>query len=235
MTELAEVFRNSKVVLPVIHVSSTKQALRNARIAQDCGADGVFLINHVIEPDKLLRCHRNVTEAFSDLWIGLNCLGWTPAQVFESIPRTTDGVWVDNALIREGQDRQDEAEYVLEVQRRSNWSGLYFGGTAFKYQPAVTDLRNVTRTAAAYMDVVTTSGPATGEAASVDKIRSMKEALGDRPLAIASGITPDNVDDYLGVADCFLVATGISKTFDELCENKARALVGRVHGWSHHG
>lgn len=56
----------------------------------------------------------------------------------------------------------------------------------------------------------------------------MKEALGDLPLAIASGITPDNIKRYLPYADCYLVATGISKSFTELDEARLRALVGRV-------
>jgi len=75
------------------------------------------------------------------------------------------------------------------------------------------------------MDVVTTSGPGTGEAASVSKIRAMKAALGDFPLAIASGITPENVGPYLGVADCFLVATGISADFSDFDPLRIRALM----------
>jgi hypothetical protein len=42
----------------------------------------------------------------------------------------------------------------------------------------------------------------------VNAARPLKRALGDWPLAIASGITPENVGEYLPVADCFLVATG---------------------------
>jgi hypothetical protein len=34
-------------------------------------------------------------------------------------------------------------------------------------------------------------------------------ALGDLPLAIAGGIIPENVRDYLPISDCYLVATGI--------------------------
>jgi predicted TIM-barrel enzyme len=65
------------------------------------------------------------------------------------------------------------------------------------------------------MDVVTTSGPGTGEAASVEKIRTMKNALGDFPLAIASGLTPENVGDFRDLADCFLVASGISSSWTD--------------------
>ncbi len=79
-----------------------------------------------------------------------------------------------------------------------------------------------------FMDVVTTSGPGTGHAVHVDKIRAMKEALGQFPLAIASGITAENVQDYLPWSDCYLVATGISKSFVELDPILVKALIARV-------
>ncbi len=85
--------------------------------------------------------------------------------------------------------------------------------------------------AARYMDVVTTSGPGTGESVDIDKIARMKKALGDTPLAIASGITPENVPDYLPHADSFLVATGISSSFEELDPARVRLLVQRVHSF----
>ena len=56
----------------------------------------------------------------------------------------------------------------------------------------------------------------------------MKQAIGDFPLAIASGITPENVKDYLEVADCFLVATGISNSFSELSPVRVRELVRNI-------
>jgi predicted TIM-barrel enzyme len=56
----------------------------------------------------------------------------------------------------------------------------------------------------------------------------MKAALGDVPLAIASGITPENVGDYLEMADCFLVATGISKSWLAFDEERVREFVRRV-------
>src|SRR5262245_19066696 len=83
-----------------------------------------------------------------------------------------------------------------------------------------------------YMDVVTTSGPGTGHAADTNKIWRMKLALGDTPLAIASGITPENVGNYLPHADSFLVATGISHSFTELDPSRVRALIERVRAFA---
>ena len=56
----------------------------------------------------------------------------------------------------------------------------------------------------------------------------MKAALGDVPLAIASGITPENVGCYLEIADCFLVATGISKSFVDLDAGLLQELVNTI-------
>jgi predicted TIM-barrel enzyme len=82
------------------------------------------------------------------------------------------------------------------------------------------------------MDVVTTSGPGTGQAARPEKVRAMKEAIGSHPLALASGVTPENVTDYLAWVDCFLVATGISYTFEELDPGRVADLVEVVRTWA---
>jgi protein-tyrosine-phosphatase len=78
------------------------------------------------------------------------------------------------------------------------------------------------------MDVVTTSGPGTGEAADRAKIAALRSGAPDAPLAIASGITPENVRRYADLADCFLVASGISESFAELDPGRTAALVERV-------
>ena len=59
------------------------------------------------------------------------------------------------------------------------------------------------------MDVVTTSGIATGYSADLGKLADFRAALPDRPIALASGITPDHATAY-DMVDCFMVATGIN-------------------------
>lgn len=206
----------SHVILPVIHVESQDQAIRNAALAKQSGCNGVFLINHSIGVSELLEAHRRVVEEMPGWWVGVNCLGVHPRQVFGLLNDAVRGVWVDNAQIDERADQQPTGKAILGARATSGWQGLYFGGVAFKYQRTVEDLATAARVAAQYMDVVTTSGPRTGHAASVEKIRMMKNPIGDFPLAIASGLTPLNVTDYLEVADCFLVATGVSSSWSEL-------------------
>jgi len=56
----------------------------------------------------------------------------------------------------------------------------------------------------------------------------MKEAMGDHPLAIASGITPENVGTFLPYVDYVLCATGISDDFHNLNPDRVRQLVETV-------
>lgn len=229
MEKFREVFKNKKVILPVIHVKELKQAISNTAVAREAGADGVFLINHEISCETLLDIYQLVSDKFPDFWMGINLLGLGPYGVFDEIfgkGLRVQGVWTDNALINEISERayQDEPEKIKRYFPMDSWKGLYFGGVAFKYQPPAYYLERLARIAARYMDVVTTSGLATAQAPDIEKIRRMRQAIPKKPLAIASGITPDNVNDYLE-ADCFLVATGISNDFYMLDEAKTKRLV----------
>jgi hypothetical protein len=239
MTALQKTFSNRHVVLPVVHVEGYEQARRNTLLARDAGADGVFFINHHTDWKELLSIFEQVKVEFPDFWMGVNCLGLYPEDVFDELECATrevhfldidvNGVWVDNAWIEENEEEQKIAKKIDTA--RCNFKGLYFGGVAFKYQRHVDDLIAAAKIAMKHMDVITTSGPGTGRAAELQKIATMKEAIGGFPLAIASGITPDNVVEYLPVADCFLVATGISRTFVDFDSSKMKQLIDVVRNF----
>jgi len=232
MSRFHDTFLTRHVILPIINVSSLEHAQENVRIARAAGADGCFLISLGPASDEtLLEIHRTLLQREPGFWLGVNCVGLTVERVFTTLGEGADGVWVDDALIDETTTEQPAARDVVQVQRQAGWRGLYFGGVAFKYQRPVRDVAAAARNARAWMDVVTTSGPGTGQAAPPEKIRRMKEAIGDAPLAVASGITPENVNDYLPWADCFLVSTGISYTLDELDPARVRDLVRVVRAW----
>ena len=228
------VFGPGKVVLPVIHVEGLQQALRNVVVAVGAGAPGVFLIAHELDWTQLFAIYRRVRRDFPDLWVGLNLL--LKAKVSLRIMNTIQGtglgqpagLWVDNARISELDPHRQPAAEGADAERGS-WAGLYFGGVAFKYQREVLLLEAAARHAEPYMDVVTTSGPGTGEEATVDKLRRMRSGLTQNGiLAVASGVTIDNVEGILPYVDCMLVATGISKTFSDLDPSMTKDLIAKV-------
>ncbi len=205
------------VVLPVIHVLDTERTSRNLREVIGAGTAGCFLINHDFGPDRFLPIIREVRDRFPSLWIGVNFLAVTGREAFPTLGRLAaegcpiDAYWADDARIDE-HGQNTEAQEIACIYDDSGWRGLYFGGTCFKKQREVDPAHydDAAREACAFMDVVTTSGVATGQEADLGKIETFRRAIGDRPLALASGVTPENAAAYADV-DCFMVATGINE------------------------
>ena len=212
------------VVFPVIHVLDNEQAQRNISIARQAGCPGVFLINHDFPYEQFLPIIRHCREQFPDYWIGVNFLAVTGKVAFPILASLqednvrVDAYWADDARIDESRapDDQPEAQEIAAIKNACGWNGMYFGGTAFKKQREV-DPADYARSAAIatdYMDVVTTSGIATGHSADLTKIQTFREACGEHPIALASGITPENITEYLPAVDAVLVGNGVNQKDD---------------------
>lgn len=238
MNRIVEVFGVRHVLLPVVHPVGRSEALASIQVAHAAGAKGVFLIDQGMSASEVLRLVLEVRSQYPKLWIGINLLSRRPpdalAEALDACGGRIDGIWSDNAGVREHQDDQSEADAFLAVRRARGWNGLYFGGTAFKYQREVPAnvLPRAAALAAKYMDVICTSGPGTGMAADVEKVRSMRSGLVDgHALALASGVTPENVNDYLPFVDAFLVGTGIEARFGVLDPRKVEALLAAISSY----
>ena len=94
-------------------------------------------------------------------------------------------------------------------------------------------LPDAARRAKPWMDVITSSGPGTGYAASVEKAKALRSGAGAHPLALASGVSPENVDGFLPYVDAFLVASEIeTESYSGvLLPDRTRELAERIHAW----
>jgi uncharacterized protein len=213
---------NGPVVTPVIHVLSTAQALANLEILRAAGCPGAFLINHDFGRDAFLPILREVRQAIPDLWLGVNFLaedgrvGFATLGALAAEGYAFQALWADDACLDERQAEQPDAEAIAAARAAAGWEGMYFGGIAFKKQRPVADadLERAAQLGAEWLDVVTTSGLATGQAPDLTKIARFRASIGEAPLALASGITPENAGHFAADVDCFLVATGINHPGD---------------------
>jgi len=232
------IFPQKNVLLAVIHVISQEQAFANVKIAAEGGADGVFLISHDSEKvswGALLKIYWEVVRHYPKLWVGLNFLDLSTCDAIEKTPAKVGGLWVDNMEIQTTTPAElsntckADANFKHWHRKMNGKRGLFFGSVAFKYQKAVADVGLAARVAIDYTDVIVTSGVATGHSPDISKIVTMRRAIGNHfPLAVASGITPENVGQYCNHVDCFLVATGISKDFNNLDPSRLGWLVEEI-------
>lgn len=231
MNRIGEVFGVSRVLLPVVHPVGREVALASIAVAVAAGVKGIFLINQGMNDRAVLALINEVRELHPRLWVGLNLLGCSPEETLRqglaACAGRLDGIWSDDGRIDEDAASQPAAQGFVAARRQLGWNGLLFGGVAFKYQREVPaeKLAAAAAKGAEYMDVVCTSGPGTGREAQVEKVRAMRAGLGERgALALASGVTSENVGGFLPYVDAFLVGTGIEEKFGVLDAARVGAL-----------
>lgn len=223
--EFRKIFKSiGPVVLPVIHALSHDQTESNVQVVMREGARGVFLINHDFGPEQMFPIIRKIRRMYPSLWMGVNFLGVNGLGAFPILAQlqneniTIDAYWADNSAVDENRSANDQpgAQAIADARAEYHWDGMYFGGTAFKKQRVVGEdkFEYAAKVASQYMDVVTTSGVATGEAADTEKTAAFRRGAGDAPIALASGVTTGNAIKYAHDVDCFMVATGINLAND---------------------
>ncbi|WP_094980454.1 MULTISPECIES: adenine phosphoribosyltransferase [Rhodococcus] len=221
-------------IYPVIHVHDLDQVSEQVEVARRHPISGVFLIDHDADDIRLARCIDHVRLKQPDIFLGANVIRRSATEALNilaphfpgGIP--LDAIWTDNAGVSlDGDDH--EFRSLHSARERTGWTGLHFGGIAFKYQTPVSesDLPRLGELARRHVDIPTTSGPGTGLAADTHKLEALRQGLHNHPLALASGVTPDNVESFIGLVDHILVSTGIADDNDRIDSGKLAALLER--------
>lgn len=202
-------------IIPVIHFESDAQAMRNAERVFDAGCEGVFLIHMDGENELLAPVALRIKSRWPHKLVGINYLGMDPAKaILANVANGLDMTWTDMQLTHSSAEPWTQAKMIQTALVKCP-SHLVFAGVAFKHQWPEPQPELAARMAGKFGFVPTTSGSATGVAAEVEKVVRMRQALRDAPLAIASGITPENVHEYAPYLTHILVATGVSESFYE--------------------
>lgn len=219
-----------KHVLPVIRYLNDALALENAAIAFEAGASGVFVIDMEGDDGPVIPAAKLIKARWPHKWVGVNLLNSSPADALEAaLTAGLDATWADRPGV--SSDYLGAEAFRVSERLKSSPTHLFFGSVAFKYQAPEPHPDAAARRAMALGMIPTTSGAATGEAPSPDKTNLMKAAIGETPLALASGITPGNVELFLPSTTYFLVATGISRDEHRLDRKLCGELVTRVRSW----
>ena len=212
-----------------------KEALK----AKKAGADGVLLIPDYAKgdipratPDQLDICLNAIQPLRSDVFkIGVNYLDHKfSTESVKNKPGNFDLLQSDGKIFEE-----------LDPSQYSNIT--FFSALAFKYSKtenstgvALKSLCNPYLSCSTNV-IPTTSGTATGSAPPLRKLSEIREYLPTGGLAIASGVTIENVLSLMdvGVTD-MIVATSLiyhvdDSGFDILNPEKVRGLADLIHGY----
>lgn len=213
-------------VWPVIHVCDIPTALENARIAAGCGVAGAMLISHDGDERLVDRCAWEIRLlGQTGLRLGVNYLTLGVDRAVRRSQYQGYATWCDDPGVRSPVGATDAA---IEACRFGPKLPV-FAGVAFKGQSPDPDPGATARAVTMLGFIPTTSGIVTGIAPDDGKLWALRRALpDDAPLAVASGVTADNVARMVPHVTHVLVATGISKSFHEFDARKLEQLMREV-------
>lgn len=222
--------RSHKIYI-VSHVPSSKGDAQKqiAAVTDDIlaaiegGADGVFLIGHSMKHWSLAPIVFAAKLNFPQIPVGVNYLDKGLTSALTDIDDDdgillADMLWSDDAPVR--YDRLAHNDVGIPV----------YVGVAFKYKPPEKDLEATIRACVDGNFIVTTSGDATGVAPTLSKLSRMRSILGpDHVLALASGVTAQNIKSFMPFVDHFFVASSVVDENDRTVASKVRELVKAIH------
>lgn len=211
-------------IYPVIHFLDRETTFMEVTKAIDAGADGVFLINHRSDDMELISVACAVRLKHPQLPVGVNFLSMSGLEA--TIMARKFGlpmVWGDDV----GVDSGGLSDDGLSIRAQKAVGGDrfdVFASVAFKYRPHEPNPELAAKNALAAGFIPTTSGSGTGSAPDLQKIIAMSQSTGG-VLAVASGMTPENVGMYAPYLSHILVATGVSTDEHRMDVDKLKQLI----------
>lgn len=204
-------------IIPVIHVEDLEQVCASIDICISLDINKVFLISHgTLDYNGLINLIREVKALYPKLWVGANFLDINANQAISLDLYFIDAIWTDASVSMDD----------YKIFRK--FKGLHFGGLAFKYQSQPTDLEEACKVATITTDVATTSGSGTGQAPTTVKINNIRTHLGTHPMAIASGVSIDNIESYVGIVEYLMVASSITDNNEIINFEKLKVLKNKL-------
>ncbi len=180
-------FRERKPVMAMLHLKGTspddvlERMKRELDIYVSEGVDAVIVEDYFGTYGDMRRALAYIEQTKPDIVYGVNCLN-VDAMGFELAGEFGAAFVQLDSVVGHVKPRDEEALAAFLELFRSRYAGCVLGGVRFKYQPV-------------------------GQETSLDKIRAFRAGLGDFPLIVAAGVTPENLKESFRIADGAVVGS----------------------------
>ena len=111
---------------------------------------------------------------------------------------------------------EDDAVFGESIAKwRAGYDGFVIGGVRFKYQPYLSGrtLEEDLHIGMSRCDAIAVTGEGTGKNTPMDKVREFRRIVGDFPLVIAAGMTPESCAEHLAIGDAAIVGSYFKKEY----------------------
>lgn len=178
------------IIAPVIHILDEQQTWAELAKVHAAGVQKAWIIHHGGDDSLTMSIAQKSLRVLPDLCVGVNLLNTQPrTAVYLAREHGISNIWLDFAEIFDG-CASEAAEEMLQMSMSVDMQ--IYAGISFKYQPKdPSEMRTLERMLS-YGWIPTTSGSSTGSPADERKLERLSNG-GTTPLAVASGVSIDNI------------------------------------------
>lgn len=196
------------------------------------GADAVIFINEWCSLDELERVLKHVRKKYPVGPLGVNYLGddqSDPYGIHHSFRLAREYnlqlVWTDFSGVDLIKEKSEISLHEIDKVKPENV--FYCSGIHMKYSTLLDPNKPIEKSALQAMgwaDGIIVTGPKTGVAADPEKMRKARSVIGDYPLGVASGVSPENVHQIREYCDFYIVASSLQDEKKRIVAEKVRRL-----------
>lgn len=217
-----EIFKNEKPVFAMIHLKGNSdeeivaRAKKEIAMYREGGVDAIIVENYYGNYEHMVMVLDYLQKEVTDVIYGVNCLNVDPMGFYLAKKYGASFVQLDSVAGHLVQ-RDESAFKAFMDLNRSDYDGYVIGGVRFKYQPYLSNrpLSEDLKIGMSNCDAIVVTQDATGQETSMDKVNEFRSIIGNFPLVIGAGMTPENCEKQFEVADAAIVGSYFKDTYKD--------------------
>ena len=222
-------------IFGMIHLAGrnpVKRALEELAIFEEEEVDGAIVENYHGSVEDVIATLQETHTRKPKVVIGVNVL---PNEFHQSLPLAqkygADFVQLDQVA---GTYRSGQLDFESYNNIKSqNHEIMVLGGVWPKYYRPVegSDLEKDLKTGIQRAEAIVVTGAGTGKETPFDKIKRFREIIGENPLVIGAGLTPDNAYKQLCMSNGAIVGTSLKvddNTYNPIDRQRVRNFMSVV-------
>jgi len=207
-----QVFRRIPI-FGMIHLAGqnpVQRALEELAIFEEEGIDGAIVENYHGSVENIIATLQETHRRKPNIIIGVNVL---PNEFYQSLPLAqkygADFIQLDRIAGTYTSGELDFESY--KGVKNQHPEIIVLGGVWPKYYRPIecSDLEKDLRTGIQRAEAIVVTGAGTGKETPFDKIKKFREIIGEHPLVVGAGLTPDNAYEQLCISNGAIVGTSL--------------------------
>ena len=219
---ILSLFSNKKPIIGLIHLKGENdadifdRAKREIDLYVSNGVDAVLIENYYGNYYHMETVLNYLNTEKSDLIYGVNCLN-LDVLGFELAEKYNAKFIQFDSVVGHVKPRDDYSLEAFFNLYRKKCNAYILGGVRFKYQPILSErtLEEDLKIAMTRCDAIVVTQDATGQETSIDKIKEFRKVIGDFPLFVGAGVTPDNCDKQMEIVDGAIIGSYFKDSYKD--------------------